>query len=212
MKITFIGYGKVGKPLALALQSLGHEVILATKQPDSDNVRQVLAEDSSIAVTNPLEAVKKADIVFLATPFQANQDALLPVKEALTGKILVDCTNPVGKGFSHALNSETSGSESVQSIVPETHVVKAFTIYGYENLENNKYPNYSIKPVMLYCGDNAEAKGVVCSLIEQLGWQAFDVGGLNQALHLEHMTLLWTRMVRLNGHNPGLVWAVMQRS
>ena len=38
-----------------------------------------------------------------------------------------------------------------------------------------------------------------------------DVGGLGQALHLEHMTLLWVRMVRVGRHPAGLVWAALRR-
>ena len=48
-------------------------------------------------------------------------------------------------------------------------------------------------------------------LIAQLGWEPLDVGGLEQALHLEHMTLLWIRMVRINGASPHMVWAALRR-
>jgi len=48
-------------------------------------------------------------------------------------------------------------------------------------------------------------------LIGELGWDPLDVGGLEQALHLEHMTLLWVRMVRVNGATPHLVWAALRR-
>jgi len=44
-----------------------------------------------------------------------------------------------------------------------------------------------------------------------LGWQALDVGGLEQALPLEYMVLLWVRMVRTNGHSPAMVWAMLTR-
>ncbi|MGQ0736246.1 MAG: hypothetical protein ACT4QD_21655 [Acidobacteriota bacterium] len=37
------------------------------------------------------------------------------------------------------------------------------------------------------------------------------LGGLDQALHLEHMTLLWVRMVRVNGASPHMVWAALRR-
>jgi hypothetical protein len=64
---------------------------------------------------------------------------------------------------------------------------------------------------MLFCGDDAAAKETVAGLIAQLGWEPLDVGGLAQALHLEHMTLLWVRMVRVHGHSPDLVWAALKR-
>ena len=64
---------------------------------------------------------------------------------------------------------------------------------------------------MLYCGDDTVSKSVVHKLITQLGWDPVDVGGLDQALHLEHMTLLWVRMVRVNGASPCLVWAALRK-
>jgi 8-hydroxy-5-deazaflavin:NADPH oxidoreductase len=51
----------------------------------------------------------------------------------------------------------------------------------------------------------------VGALIAELGWDPLDVGGLEQALHLEHMTLLWVRMVRVNGAAPHMVWAALRR-
>ncbi|QSI75654.1 NADPH-dependent F420 reductase [Niveibacterium microcysteis] len=211
MKIAFIGYGNVGAPLADHLQRLGHEVTLAAKDPASDNVRKALERNPALKVAEPVAAVSAAEVVFLATPFQANEAALAAVAPALAGKVLVDCTNPVGPGLRHGLGSERSGSEMIQARVPGAHVVKAFTIYGFENFENNAYPAYNVKPMMMYCGADAGAKRIVGDLIAALGWDPLDVGGLEQALHLEHMTLLWVRMVRVEGHSPNMVWAQLKR-
>ena len=211
MKIAFIGYGQVGAPLADHLQQLGHCVMLAASNAGSESVKKALAKNAALTVTTPKEAVKAAEVVFLATPFQANEVALNGVTEELKGKILVDCTNPVGPGLTHGLDNVQSGSEMIQKLVPDSKVVKAFTIYGFENFEDNRYPAYNVKPVMMYCGNDAAAKITVRDLIAQLGWDPLDVGGLDQALHLEHMTLLWVRLVRVNGHSPYLVWAALKR-
>jgi len=56
------------------------------------------------------------------------------------------------------------------------------------------------------------AKATVAELIENLGWEAVDVGGLDQALHLEHMTLLWIKMIRLQGADPHIVWARLTKN
>ncbi len=133
------------------------------------------------------------------------------VADEIGGKILIDCTNPVSASLSHGLNNVQSGSEMVQALVPETKVIKAFTIYGFENFEDSFYPGYNLKPVMMYCGNDLGAKKIVGELITQLGWQPLDVGDLEQALHLEHMTLLWVRMVRAMGHSPHIVWAALSR-
>ncbi|MFN7925886.1 MAG: NADPH-dependent F420 reductase [Bryobacteraceae bacterium] len=211
MKIAFIGYGNVGAPLAIQLERQGHEVTLAARDAGSESVRKVLARNPNLHVAAPQAAVRDAEVVFLATPFQANEAALAAVAEELKGKVLVDCTNPVGAGLSHGLANVQSGSEMIQNLVPEARVVKAFTIYGFENFEDNSFPGYGVKPAMMYCGNDAAAKSAVGSLIAQLGWEPLDVGNLEQALHLEHMTLLWIRMVRVHGHSPRMVWAVLKR-
>jgi len=210
-EIAFIGYGRVGAPLADHLQRVGHQVTLAANDPNSENVKKALSKNANLRVAAPKDAVRQAEVVFLATPFQANEAALKAVAHEIRGKILTDCTNPVGPNLSHGLNNVQSGSEKVQRLVPDTPVVKAFTIYGFENFENPSYPGYNVKPVMMYCGNDSSAKEIVGGLIAQLGWHPLDVGGLEQALHLEHMTLLWVRMVRVMGHSPNMVWAVLSR-
>lgn len=211
MKMAFIGYGRVGTPLADHLQRAGHQVTLAADDPNSESVTMALTRNANLKASAPRDAVGYAEVTFLATPFQANEAALKAVADEIRGKILIDCTNPVGANLSHGLNGVESGSEMVQRIVPETKVVKAFTIYGFENLENSSYPSYDVEPMMMYCGNDLGAKKVVGELIAQLGWQPLDVGGLDQALHMEHMTLLWMRMVRANGHSPDMVWALLTR-
>jgi hypothetical protein len=211
MNIAFVGYGQVGAPLAHHLQRVGHQVVLAANDPNSESVKKALAKNANLKVAAPKVAVSDAEIVFLATPFQANEAALRAVADEIRGKILIDCTNPVGANLAHGLNSIRSGSDMVQALVPDTEVVKAFTIYGFENFEDSFYPDYNVKPVMMYCGRNSAAKEIVGNMIAQLGWNPLDVGGLEQALHLEHMTLLWVRMVRVMGHSPNTVWAVLSR-
>lgn len=211
MNITFIGFGNVGAPLANHLQRAGHAVTLATNNPKSDSVKKALALNGTLKVTAMKEAVDGADVVFLATPFEANQAALAGVAQEIEGKIIVDCTNPVGPNLAHGLNNVQSGSEFIQECAPKSQVVKAFTIYGFENFQDNTYPAYNVKPMMMLCGNDAGAKQTVSGLIEQLNWQPLDVGSLEQALHLEHMTLLWVRMVRLNGATPKMVWAALTK-
>lgn len=211
MNITFIGYGNVGAPLADHLQKLGHRVTLAARDASSEAVRKAQARNGALEAVPPEQAVRDAGVVFLATPYGVNAQVVPPLADALAGKLLIDCTNPVGPGLSHGLGSVQSGSQALQALAPAARVVKAFTIYGFENFENSAYPGYGVKPAMLFCGNDAAAKAIAADLIGQLGWEPLDVGGLEQALHLEHMTLLWVRMVRMQGHSPNLVWAALKR-
>jgi len=211
MDIAFLGYGKVGSALADHLQRLGHDVTLVTNNPSSESLKKALARNPKLKVGEKKEAVRSADIVFLTTPFPTNEEVLNEIAQELKGKILVDCTNPIGPNITHALNNVQSGSEFVQKLVPDTKVVKAFNIYGFENFEDNRFPASNVKPVMMFCGQDAVAKKTVGELIAQLGWEPLDVGDLSQALHLEHMTLLWVKLVRVGGHPPHSVWAMLKR-
>jgi hypothetical protein len=130
----------------------------------------------------------------------------------LRGKILVDCTNPVGSGVTHALDSKQSGAEFIQELVPNTKIVKAFSIYGYENFIDSSYPGYGdLRPAMLIAGNDLAAKQVVTTLNTHLGFETVDTGSLSMSLHLEHMTLLWIHMARVNGHGSGFTWAILRR-
>lgn len=211
MKIAFIGIGQVGSALAGNLQKAGHQVTVAARDPNSKSVQAALSKYPDLQVADPHGAIAPAEVVFLATPFAANQAALAEAGD-LSDKILVDCTNPVGANLSHGLDSQQSGGEFVQGLVPTAKVVKAFTIYGFENFEDSHYPGYGdLKPAMLIAGDDPSAKQVVASLCEDLGWEPIDTGNLAMSLHLEHMTLLWIRMARMQGWGAGFVWAMLRR-
>ncbi len=209
MKLAFIGIGNVGFAIANNLQKKGHNIIIANNDQNSETVKKALAQNSNFSVKNIQDAINEAEIVFLATPFNANEEILQPL--TFNGKVLVDCTNPVGMGISHGLKSEFSGSEKVQEWAPDAKVVKAFTIYGFENFINSDYPNYNVRPVMMIAGNDTEAKNIVSKINSDMGYETLDTGKLDQALHLEHMTLLWVKMVRRDGHHPNFVWAKLEK-
>ena len=211
LRIAFIGTGKVGAPLAARLARAGHAVVIGEVRPGSESVRQAVARDPRLSAKPVADAVTGADVTFLATPFHVVEDALRPVASLLSGQVLVDCTNPVGPGLVHALASERSGSAVVQGAAPHARVVKAFTVYGFENFEDPTYPGYEVRPTMPICGDDEDAKATVARLVDHCGFDALDVGSLAQALHLEHMTLLWIRMVRVERRIPDLTWTALSR-
>jgi 8-hydroxy-5-deazaflavin:NADPH oxidoreductase len=212
MKIAFIGVGNVGAPLADHLQKLGHQVVIAARDPQSKTVQSALSRNPNLLVQSPLEAVAAADAVFLVTPFSAIESALTPLKSALSGRVLVDCINPVGANLTHSLESRLSASEMIQQLIPEARVVKAFTIYGYENFEDSQYPGYGdLKPAMLIAGNDPTAKSIVATFCEQLGWEPIDTGNISMSLHLEHMALLWISMAGAERGSTGFVWARLQR-
>ena len=209
MTLAFIGIGNVGFALANNLQKKGHEIIIAHNNTKSDSVVEAQSKNPLFSAMPIQDAIDVADMVFLVTPFQLNEEILKPLD--FKGKPLVDCTNPVGMGISHGLESKISGAEKVQEWSKNANVVKSYTIYGFENLENPHFTNYNVKPVMLIAGNDTDSKKQVEILNTDLGFTTLDVGDLSQSSHLEHMTLLWVKMVRANRHHPHFTWAYLER-
>ncbi len=210
MTLAFIGIGNVGFAIANNLQKKGHQILVAHNGGEaSESVRKALGQNPGFIVKPVQQAVDEADVVLLAIPFRANEAALNGIR--FNGKTLVDCTNPVGPGISHGLKSERSGAEVVQELAPDAQVVKAYSIYGFENFADSSFPASNVKPVMLIAGNDTAAKQQVAALNADLGFETLDTGMLAQSLHLEHMTLLWVKMVRAGGHSPHFAWAYLTK-
>jgi predicted dinucleotide-binding enzyme len=204
MKLGFIGIGPGGSTLANAYSGLGHEIVVGARNPHSDSVRAACRWTPRFEVTSIEEAIDRAEVLFLVVPFEAAIDDVAPrYRQQLREKIVIDCTNPFrtgDDGYYHGLlGGRESGTAQLQRLLPETSLVKAFSMYGYEHF---RYPQHGRddrpdepRPVMLYCGNRPLAKRAVHCLIGQMGWNAVDAGDLDAAQHIEHMTLLWLNMV-----------------
>jgi 8-hydroxy-5-deazaflavin:NADPH oxidoreductase len=209
MTLAFIGIGNVGFAIANTLQKKGHDILIAHNNSASESVQNALSQNPNFKVKPIQEAVNAADVVVCSIPFKANEMTLKDLD--FQGKTLIDCTNPVGAGISHGLKSEISGSEKVQEWAASAKVVKAFSIYGFENLIDSAFPNFNVKPVMMIAGNDANAKTQVAQLCTDMGFETLDTGKLDQALHLEHITLLWVKMARRDKHHPNFAWAYLEK-
>ncbi|MBU6146162.1 MAG: NADPH-dependent F420 reductase [Paenibacillaceae bacterium] len=211
MKIACIGLGHVGEALATQLIKCGHEIIAAVHDPHSETLKRAMERMPACRAAPIKEAVAEADVVFLAVPFGAVQSVIDAIADG-EGKIVVDCTNPVGAGLKHGLDSTIGGSALIQQKLPQFRIVKAFTIYGYENFIDNTYTGYgALAPAMLIAGNDDDAKKVVSTMCRDMGWEPVDTGGIHMSVHLEHMTLLWIHMARVQGQGADFVWAMLRR-
>jgi 8-hydroxy-5-deazaflavin:NADPH oxidoreductase len=208
MRLTIIGAGNVGATLARAFAGKGHEIILAARDTGSPRVQAALGTlgDQARALS-VAEAVAAADAVVLATPWEGTQAALSSAGD-LGGKVLVDCTNPLGPGFSLTLGHTTSGAEQVAAWAPGARVVKAFNTTGYDNMADPRYPE--APATMFICGDDAEAKQVVSRLAEDISFEAVDCGPLTQARLLEPLAVLWITLA-VSGMGRDFAFRLMRR-
>ncbi|WP_254721857.1 NADPH-dependent F420 reductase [Kovacikia minuta] len=194
MKIAVIGSGNVGGSLGRILASKGHAVTFGVRDPHSEKVRSLLDSIPAQTKADPIPvAVAGAEIVILATPWDAAQNALAAAGD-LSGKVLIDTTNPVGlnsEGLSRGLviGHTTSAAEEVAKWAPGASVVKAFNTIGANCFENPQFG--SVTATAFICGDDATAKQTVTTLAQDIGFEVVDAGSLSQARLLEPLAMLW---------------------
>jgi len=210
MKIAVIGIGNVGGTLGPAWAKAGHEVIYGVRDPNSEKVKNLLAKTGhDAAAAGVAEAAASGDIIVFATPWTATQEAIKAAGN-LTGKLVVDCTNPIApdlKGLS--IGTTTSAGEQVAQWAKGAKVVKAFNTTGSGNMAS---PLYAAQPVtMLICGDDPEAREKVARLAKDVGFEPCITGPLYHARYFEPMAMLWVDMAYLQGRGPDFAYKIMSR-
>src|SRR5581483_2535958 len=184
MKIGIIGSGNVGGTLGKRWARNGHAVVFSSRHPQSREMQELVqAAGFNAKAGSTTDAVEQSDILLLATPWNATEQALKSAGD-LAGKLLIDATNPILPDLSGlALEPNTSAGEKVAQWAAGAKVVKAFNTVGNNIMENPAFSN--ARPVLLYCGDDKGAKQTVTSLISELGLEPLDAGPITQARVLE---------------------------
>lgn len=212
--IAVFGYGRVGRALTEACLDAGQRVIFAINPANPDGVATAVAQAPGLAgaaIASPGDALAEADLVILAVPYPAAGDLLGSIADDVAGSVIIDATNPVGPRFSHGVGSN-SGAQLLAAAAPQARLVKCFNVYGAENLAKAPPAMDGHRPMMPLAGDDPAAKLLVADLVAALGWEPIDVGPLAAAVDLEHLALLWIRMVRAGGQDGQLVWSALRWS
>ena len=189
MRIAVLGTGDVGGALGKRWAEKGHQIIFGSRHPGSNDVRELLAEAGPNAkATGYTQAVQAADVSVLAVPWEAARPLLESVGD-WTGRILIDCTNPITPDMQLAVGTTTSAAEQIAGWAQGAYVVKAFNTTGWNNMVDPIYHGERI--TMFICGDNAKSKDIVTGLAEDLGFEVVDAGDLTAARYLEPLAMLW---------------------
>ena len=209
MHIAIIGSGSVGTALARNATRTGHTVVFGARDPAGERAVAATAAAPGATVEAIPTAVRGADVVILATPYDAATDAL-DAAGPLDDVIVVDCTNPIAPGLSGvSVGTTSSGAEVIAAHVPTARVVKAFNTTGAENLADPAYPGGPI--VLPICGDDADAKQVVTALARDLGFDVVDVGPLAGARYTEPFAMLWITLAVRSGLGRDFAFALVHR-
>ena len=136
-------------------------------------------------------------MVVLTTPWNATQAAIQNAGY-LSGKILVDCTNPLKPDLSGlTIGLDASAAEQIASWARGARVVKCFNTTGAENMTSPRFG--ADLAVMFIAGDDDAAKAIVVKLGDELGFEMVDAGALSIARLLEPVAMLWIHLAYRRG-------------
>jgi predicted dinucleotide-binding enzyme len=168
---------------------VGHTVELTAR--DAANARTLADWVGPGATTKAFGAVPVGNIVILAVPYTAVLDVVKQYGESLTGKILVDITNPIKSDLSGFLTADDSfGAQEIAKVAPaNANLVKAFNIQNARVLAAGPLDGHPLD--VFIAGDDTQAKARVSTFIESLGLRPMDAGNLSMARTLEHACMLW---------------------
>lgn len=210
MKIAIIGTGNVGGALGRGWAPKGHAITFGARDLANPKIKPLLeAMGGRAKVASVRDAVAGAEAVVLAMPWEAAKDAISAAGD-LSGKIVVDCINPVTadlKGL--AIGQTTSAAEEIGRWAKGARVVKAFNMTGAANYLNPLFGGQAAS--MFICGDDAAAKGTVTTLAADLGFEVIDAGPLSSGRLLEPLALLWIRLAYIDGLGPDIAFKLLRR-
>ncbi|ETD83397.1 NADPH-dependent F420 reductase [Rhodobacter capsulatus] len=182
MKISILGTGNMGAGLAGALAAAGHEVALGARDPAK--AAALATKIGAGAVGGGIAAAAAlSDVIVLALPFGAMAETLSEAGD-LTGKVLIDISNPISADFRDlVIGHTTSAAEEVQKQAPQARVVKAFNTVFAQVLPQEARTGAAVQ--VFVASDDAEAKATVAALATALGFAPVDAGPLTNSRFLE---------------------------
>jgi 8-hydroxy-5-deazaflavin:NADPH oxidoreductase len=192
-RIGILGSGDVGQTLAMGFKKHGYDVRIGSRSPAK---LSNFTASSGIANGTFRDVAAWGEMLVLCVLGSAAKEVLDGAgAAALDGKVIIDTTNPIEDAPPEdgVIRVFTGPNESLlerlQAAYPRARFVKAFNSVGNDLMVNPTLPGG--KPTMFFCGNDAEAKAEVATLLDQFGWEPADMGTMKAARAIEPLCQLW---------------------
>jgi predicted dinucleotide-binding enzyme len=183
MKIGIIGAGEIGGTLTRRLARLGHEVFVANSRGPSSLA--ALAKETGAKAATVGEAARACQVVVVTIPEAKIRDLPKNLFEGVPSDVVVIDTG------NYYPRERDGRIEEIEAGMPESRwvetqlgrpVVKAFNTMNYKKLlELGRPAGTPGRLALPVAGDNPKAKQVVLRLIDELGFDGVDDGGLDDS-------------------------------
>ncbi len=212
MKIGIIGAGNIGGNLTRRLTALGHEVKVANSR-GPETLTELAVESGATAVP-AAEAVKGVDLVIVTVP-EKSVPALAGLFDDVPQEIVVVDTG------NYYPRHRDGRIEDIERGTPESGwveqqlgrpVVKAFNnIYAAHLLERGQSAGSPGRIALPVAGDDEAAKATVIQLIDELGFDAVDAGGVEESWRQQPGTPVYAADFDADGVRRALAEASRER-
>jgi 8-hydroxy-5-deazaflavin:NADPH oxidoreductase len=214
MKIGIIGAGQIGGTLTRRLTALGHEVFVANSRgPDT---LSELAKETGAKAVSVSEAARSGDVVVVTIPEGKIRD--LP-KDLFAGVredvVVIDTGNYYPRERDGRIDEIESGMTESRWVARQLGrpVVKAFNnIYAKHLLEFGRPAGSPGRIALPVAGDDEKAKRVVLRLVDELGFDGVDAGGLDESWRQQPGTAVYATDLDAGGVQRALAQASSERT
>jgi 8-hydroxy-5-deazaflavin:NADPH oxidoreductase len=184
--IGIIGSGHVGSNLAEAAIAHGYDVVLSNSQGPDTLTGLINDLGSHARAATPAEAAAEGDFAIVAIPVTTIDQ--VPV-EPLAGKVVIATINyfPQRDGhFPQIDNGTTTVPGLLQAHLPTSRVVRAFSMINAAEMSGDGHPEGDPKRrALALAGDDPAAKQLVARLYNEFGFDAVDIGGLDESWRID---------------------------
>ena len=183
MRIGIIGAGNIGGTLARRLTELGHEVSIANSRgPES---LTALAKETGAKPVTVEQAARAGDVIIVTIPEKNVRDLPKGLFDGVPDTVVVvDTGNYYPRNRDGLIQEIESGKTESRWVSERLNrpVVKAFNNIRSPRLGAGGKPRGAPGRIALpVAGDDPRAKGVVLRLVEDLGFDPIDAGGLDES-------------------------------
>lgn len=195
-RIAVLGAGRIGQPIGRHWLTAGHHVTFGSRDPER---LAPLTEPWGTAAraATYVQAAADADIVLLSVPFPALDDLLAEVADALSGKVVLDATNPMGLSDEgrvvSTLGDGLTAGRRTAKLLPTSAVARAFSHVMDELLWSRGTGQRGFWGMAL-AADDETARGAATALVRDAGFVPVDLGGLDDSAALDPGGALFPHM------------------
>ena len=213
MNIGIIGAGNIGGNLTRRFQELGHKVFVANSR-GPESLSDLAAETGATPVTVD-EAARSGDVVIVTIPMKNIPDLPRDLFGGVSDDVVVVDT---GNYYPQQRDGRIAGIENgmIESRWVSQQlgrpVVKAFNnIYAEHLLKLGRPAGTPGRIALPVAGDDDRAKSVVLKLIDELGFDGVDAGGLDDSWRQQPATPLYAADFDATGVRHALASASRER-